>query len=102
MDAFSFSAPVALSTCESRGELAIEGPGLRKERRGGTRGASRGSSRGALSRAGKEGGKDGAGVAYSVLAVESGRSSAMTGGRKSWTLGRKEARRRTGGHFGAL
>lgn len=81
-----------LSARESRGELAMEGPGARKDARGGSRGASR-SRRGALSTTGKEGGKEGAGVAYSVWAVESGRSSAMTGGReeRGGRLGRKKA-----------
>lgn len=76
-----------LSARESRGELRREGPGARKDARGG----SRGPSKGGLSTTGKEGGKEGAGVAYSVTAVESGRSSVMTGGKKEVDVRKKKA-----------
>lgn len=77
----SFSGPVALSARESRKELSpMEGPGpLKKEARGGSRGASKAGS-------------EGAGVPYSELTVESGRSSAMAGGKEEvggWTVGKE-------------
>ncbi len=87
------TGPDALSARESRGELAIEGPGARKDARGGSRGTSRetsrGTSKGALSTTGKGGGREGGGVAYSVLAVETGRSSAIAGGGEGGRLGKK-------------
>jgi len=64
---------------ESREELSpIEGPGLKKDALGG--------SRGTPSRARTETG----GVAYSELAVEVGRSSAMVGGKEGQGGRRKE------------
>lgn len=67
----STSGPVVLCARESRGEVSpIEGPGPKKDALGG--------SRGGVSKASKEGG----GVACSGLTVDTGRSSAMVGGKR--------------------
>jgi hypothetical protein len=69
----------------------MEGPGpLKKEARGGSRGPSKAGS-------------EGAGVPYSEFTVESGRSSAMAGGKEEvggWEDGRLGKERGPGGRRG--